>query len=132
MARSKEVRPWPCEFEEPGSSVGRFGDPGGGGTNFESGSFIETADPRGGESGEVEAVFVIGIEPVVIEIDGDDVVERGFVDVRPAVVGAMEDERDEWDGLADATGDVGVDQLPFEFFVRGVGFNLLVEKCSLQ
>ena len=64
------------EFEEAGGSVGGIGDPGSAGANFETGRTLEAADPGGGKSGVMEAMFVIGVEAIMIEIDGDEVLQR--------------------------------------------------------
>jgi hypothetical protein len=61
----------------------------------------------------------------MVEVDGDDVGERGFVDVRAGVIGTVEDERDERERVAEAHGDVGLDELPFGFAIPGGGFLLL-------
>jgi len=39
------------------------------------GGTLETADPGGGERGIMEAMLVIGIEAVMIEIDGDNILQ---------------------------------------------------------
>ena len=51
--------------------------------------------PGGGQGGEVEAVLVVGIEAVVVEVDGDDVLQRWPFHIRARMTRPVKHKRNQ-------------------------------------
>jgi hypothetical protein len=81
-------------FDEAGAGGRILSKPCDGGTDLELVLLAEAGEPDCRQGGEVNAVFIIGIEAIVIEVDGDDVVQRRFVDGRTGMARTV---KDEWD-----------------------------------
>ena len=79
----------------------------------------------------MDAVLIIGIEPVVVEVDGDDVVERRAFDGRSGVVCTVKDKRDLAQGLAAAQRHEGRDLAVTTDF-RGVFAEVAVRHLGVR
>ena len=71
-------------------------------------------------SGEVDSVLIVGVQPVMIEVHGDDVTEGELVHARLGVAGSVEDEGKERKRSAKTERDAGFDELPVVLLLAAV------------
>ena len=70
------------EFKEASDRADLVGYPGGATADAKLIRFIEAGDPSGRQGSEVQAMLVVSIQTIVVEIDVDDVSEWHLVHVR--------------------------------------------------
>ena len=88
------LQPLPLKFQVARRRANGVRNPCRAGADGQLGILVEAAHPGRGECGEMQAMLVVGVEPVVVEVDGDNVRQRQLLDRSQCVLRSMKDERD--------------------------------------